>query len=246
MSANIESIPAAFKLDWAAHTLLRLISSYEFNSVLDIGSGEGEHKRFMEYFGKDVFSVDIQRNADYVGDFMEVEFDRKFDCIWCSHVLEHQRNVGLFLDKMYDLLDEDGVLAITVPYHPRERLISGHITSWSIPLLCYNLIMAGFDCSEAKVMAAFEVALIVRKKEAVHSEARNTSAQGADNVEPFCEITKFFPFKAGQGATITGTAVINWGNPLEYDLPNIGGGELIINSKNFDAIPEMRPKVNLV
>ena len=99
-------LDVSFNLDWSAHAILQLVSAHEFQTVLDIGSGQGEHKRFLEFFGKEVFSVDIFNDADYVGDFMELEFDKKFDCIWCSHVLEHQRNVGYFLDKIYDNLED--------------------------------------------------------------------------------------------------------------------------------------------
>ena len=62
-----------FRLDWAAHTLLQLVSHHQFDNVLDIGSGEGEHKRFLEFFGKKVFSVDKVKTADYLGDFLEVD-----------------------------------------------------------------------------------------------------------------------------------------------------------------------------
>ena len=112
-----------FHIDWALPGLLRLLSGYRFQSVLDVGSGAGEHARLMRHFGKRVYSVDSHHAADYRGDFMQVEFDRRFDAIWCSHVLEHQRNVGAFLERLHALLVEGGVLAITVPVHPRERQI---------------------------------------------------------------------------------------------------------------------------
>ena len=46
-------------MDWGVHALLKLLADYQFDSVLDIGSGKGEHKRFLETFGKRVFSVDV-------------------------------------------------------------------------------------------------------------------------------------------------------------------------------------------
>ena len=236
-----------FRLDWGAHAMLRLLSGYTFENVMDIGSGEGEHKRLLEYFGKNVFSVDIAKSADYVGDFMEIEFDRQFDAIWCSHVLEHQRNVGLFLDKIYDCLAEDGVLAIIVPIHPRERLISGHLTSWSIPLLCYNLVMSGFDCGQAELLQTYELSLIVRKKPANHSELRNPSAHGADAGHEFDHIAQFFPFPASQGIQLDnkGMLQINWDSPMQYRLELAGGKaeEIQIASKNFATSPMAIPKL---
>ena len=44
-----------FKLDWGTHAILRMLGNHSFNNVMDIGSGEGEHKRFFEYFEKEVF-----------------------------------------------------------------------------------------------------------------------------------------------------------------------------------------------
>jgi len=222
-----------------------LLESYQFNSILDIGSGAGEHKRLFDYFGKESYSVDIVKSADYCGDFMAIEFDKKFDAIWCSHALEHQRNVGLFLDKIYDTLSEDGVLAIVVPIHPRERLISGHLTSWSIPLLSYNLIMAGFDCVDARILSTYELSLIVQKKLANHSELRAPSAHGADAGHEFKNIEQYFPFKASQGVSLTvdGVGAINWGNPIEYTLPCLEKNKIIIQSKNLESSPGLNPRL---
>ena len=33
--------------------------------------------------------------------------------IFCSHVIEHQRNQGAFLDKIHDILKNDGDLVIS-------------------------------------------------------------------------------------------------------------------------------------
>lgn len=232
-----------FRLDWGLHSILKLLESYKFTSVLDIGSGAGEHSRFLEIFGKKCFSVDIAKKAHFTGDFLEVELDKKFDAIWCSHVLEHQRNVGVFLDKIYDSLDEKGVLAITVPTHPRERLISGHISSWSIPLLCYNLIMAGFDCRNAKILQTFELGLIVRKKPARHSELRKPSAHGADNGREFHEIEKYFPFPVQQGTTLQGM-MVNWGKFDRYVLPKpVSDLPINIESKNLVSSPQFSPQI---
>lgn len=253
MTKTTENDENIFQLDWGTHACLKLLADFQFDTVLDIGSGAGEHKRLFKYFGKTTYSVDRIKSADYSGDFMAIDFNQQFDAIWCSHVLEHQRNVGLFLDKIYDALNENGVLAITVPIHPRERLISGHLTSWSIPLLSYNLIMAGFDCAHAAVLSTYELALIVTKKHAAHSELRAPSAHGADAGHEFNNIEAYFPFQATQGATLSveGVGAINWGNPIEYVLPGLGKNKgkdkgksrIIINSKNLETSPTLRPQI---
>jgi len=209
-----------FEIEWGVHALLKLLADFEFNDVIDIGSGDGHHRKCMEYFGKDVYSVDMAKNADYVGDFLEIDFDKQFDAIWCSHVLEHQRNVGFFLEKLYSVLKPNGVLAIVVPTHDREVLISGHVTSWSVPLLCYNLVEAGFDCSEASVLNTYELSIIVRKKEARHSDRGKNSIFGSEkgNSDVFGHISMFFPFDARQGLKLGGIGGINWGSMTHYDL----------------------------
>ena len=180
-----------FEINWGLHGILQLITSHhqDFKTVLDVGSGPGEHSRFFRLFGKEVFSLDLHEDADYVGDFMTYDFDRKFDVIWCSHVLEHQRNVGQFLEKLYDTLEDDGFLAISLPVHPRDRFISGHVTNWNAGLLIYNLVLAGFDCSEASFIHQFDLSLIVRKKTASGGDVRAAAAYA--NIE---DLARYFPF----------------------------------------------------
>jgi len=117
-------------------------------------------------FGKEAYSTDLYEDADYKGDFLGYEFNRKFDAVFCSHVLEHQRNVGLFIEKIYDVLADDGILAIAVPCHDRKILLGGHITSWNAGLLVYNLILGGFDCAGAHIFQGADLNLVVRKKPA--------------------------------------------------------------------------------
>jgi SAM-dependent methyltransferase len=233
----------SFKLDWALHCILRLLSNYNFTSVLDIGSGEGEHKKFLQFFGKHVVSVDLSKEADFIGDFLEIEFDQKFDVIWCSHVLEHQRNVGIFLDKIYDVIKERGILAITVPIHPRERLMSGHLNSWSVPLLCYNLIMAGFNCKKAEILSTYELSLIVQKELATHNEL------GKHSAVDFSDMLKYFPFPAQQSMELDGPGQINWENPLLYSLPRPvidKTFKLQIECKNLDTAPRLVPVLQFI
>lgn len=120
----------------------KLIAMDGWKTVLDIGSGPGIHLKKFKAAGKTVFSCDKKEGVDY--------FDYKpaqpFDAIWCCHVLEHTRNPGLFLDKMFSDLKENGILAITVP-PATDHVVSGHLTYWSEMMLLYHLVMAGFDCS---------------------------------------------------------------------------------------------------
>ena len=136
----------------------------KFKTCLDIGSGEGVHTSILRHAGLEVFQVDkYSTTAEYKVDFIEHEFDRKFDVIFCSHVIEHQRNVGLFLDRIYDVLSDDGVLIIIAPNHSVETLIEGHLNSFIFPLFLQHMIHAGFDCKNGKYLSLVENSFIVSK-----------------------------------------------------------------------------------
>ena len=136
----------------------------KFKTCLDIGSGEGVHTAILRHAGLEVFQVDKYSNtAEYKVDFIEHKFDRKFDVIFCSHVIEHQRNVGLFLDKIFDLLSDVGVLIISAPNHSVETLVEGHLNSFLFPLFLQHMIHAGFDCRNGKYLSIIENSFIVSK-----------------------------------------------------------------------------------
>lgn len=137
------------------------------------------------------------------------------------------------------------MLAIIVPTHPREVMISGHLSSWSIPLLCYNVIMAGFDCRKAAIMDTYELSLIVRKRPAVHNERHKPSAHGAGM--EFAHLKQFFPFDAGQGVAISGPGQVNWDHPFDYALPPVRGTDnhlIRIHSRNRKSYPDFTPQIS--
>lgn len=154
--------------------LAHLIENYTFQTVLDAGCGEGLHAEVFLKAGKTVTAIDYgkseyfsKRSSDLqaiIADFNTYDFDEAFDCVWCSHVLEHQLNVNVFLKKCFSTLKDGGVLSITVP-PAKATVVSGHVTLWNPGLLCYNLILAGFDCSEAVVETYdYDISVTVRKK----------------------------------------------------------------------------------
>ena len=78
-------------------------------------------------------------------------------------ILEHQLNVNLFLEKIKNLLVSDGILAIVVPIR-KPNIVGGHLTLWNLGLLLYNLVIAGFDCSEASCITYDYNKLLLGKK----------------------------------------------------------------------------------
>lgn len=159
-------------LPFSQEAIKKLVNDFEFESVLDIGSGAGAHSEYFLRVGKKVTAVDFgtsiyfeRRSSEYAcitGDFLNIQFEEQFDCIWASHVLEHQLNVNQFLKKCIACCKPGGILAITVP--PRkDELVGGHLTLWTPGLLIYNLVMAGLDCSSASILKyGYNISIIVK------------------------------------------------------------------------------------
>ncbi len=152
-----------------------LLTKYEFSSVLDIGCGGGKQTEVFLTHGKEVTCIDKGNSVYFhknhsrvhtiIDDFNQHHFDKQFDCVWCSHLLEHQWNVNLFLKNIHACLKEGGVVAITVPV-AHDAVLGGHVTIWTGGLLLYNLVIAGFDCNEARVckIPATEISVILQKR----------------------------------------------------------------------------------
>lgn len=173
---------------------LRKVLGMEFQSVLDIGSGKGDHAQLFREAGKTVTTCSLVPPADFVGfDYLDLSFGGEtFDCIWASHVLEHQPNVNQFLQKCFSDLADNGILAITVP-PAKDQIVGGHLTIWNEGLLLYNLVMAGFDCSQAAVKRyGYNISVIVRKK------ARGPVDMIMDNGD-IDRLARYFPNRAREG-----------------------------------------------
>lgn len=120
-------------------------------TVLDVGCGiDQPHAAIMRDSGLNVKTCDFFDHDDYQGLFTDIDFqDQTFDAVWSAHCLEHQTDVGSFLRKIKSIVKEDGLVCITVP-PLKHNIVGGHLTLWNIGLLYYNLILAGFDCSNGK------------------------------------------------------------------------------------------------
>ena len=159
----------------------------EFDTVLDIGAGDGCHSAFFRNLGKMVDQVDLKDGVDY----MSTELGQ-YDLIWCSHVLEHQPNPNLFLRKIGSNLKLGGHFVVTVP-PLKHDIVGGHVTLWNAGLLLYNLILAGFNCSKAKVKTYdYNVSVIVQYEPIILPDLR----MDFGDIE---SLSRFFPFNAKNG-----------------------------------------------
>lgn len=180
------------KPDITALAALEMCLKLKGKTVLDVGSGTGQHAERFRATGWTATTVDLQE-ADIVGDFMEIDFGTQhFDIVWCAHILEHQQNVGLFLKKAISLLNPYGWLAITVP-PMKSRVVGGHLAQFNAGILLYNLILAGIDCSAAKVKTYdYNVSVIVQNHEARFPPLKMDKG----DIETLAE---FFPMAVAQG-----------------------------------------------
>jgi hypothetical protein len=219
-------------------TLLKLLKHHAFDTVLDIGSHAQRVTRLFRHVGKKVTTVEVAPGyeADYKDDYLAIAFPAPFDAIWCSQTLEHQRNVGLFLDKVFDDLRDGGVLALTVPYDLTTNLCFGHCNGFSPLVLLYHLVLAGFDCSNARVKCYNgNIGVVVEKR--YNGIRRRTSfarlpggpkthegmtdlagkwmtARDLLGDELFENMAAAFPFPVtGNHLTWSGRS-INWGDPI--------------------------------
>lgn len=173
--------------------LERFIRYDEVATVLDIGSGPGRHAALIREAGKSVTTLSLAPPADVLSDYLTYRAPQCFDGIWASHVLEHQPNVNLFLRKCYDDLRMGGVLAVSVP-PLNHNLVDGHLSLWNAGVLLYNLIIAGFDCSKARVGGyEYDISVIVRK---VPARLPDDLRYDAGDIR---KIAHLFPFAAAQG-----------------------------------------------
>lgn len=173
---------------WADQALDLVLGNCKPGDILDIGSGDGEHSRRFERAGWRVEPVDWQNGTAYE----DITFDREFDCIWASHVLEHMPDVQTSLEKMRHDLKPGGVLAITVPPLKHE-IVGGHVSLWNAGLLLYRLILAGFDCSRAMIKTyGYNISAIVERVDI----DLPVLARDAGDIEL---LAPFFPMKVHEG-----------------------------------------------
>lgn len=146
------------------------------SAVLDVGSGGGQHaKAFAEKgakvtcidFGTSIYAQNTNvKNSERIEviniDFQQWNPIEKYDLVWASHILEHQRNVGSFIEKLIDCCKPDGHIAITVPF-PHRNLWGGHLSVWTPGLLAYNCVMCGIDISESPIFYGYREISIIFK-----------------------------------------------------------------------------------
>ena len=76
--------------------------------------------------------------------------------------MEHQRNPGIFIEKLIECCATTGHIVITVPF-PHRRLWGGHLGLWSPGLLAYNIVLCGINLSSAEIFYGYRETSIIFK-----------------------------------------------------------------------------------
>ena len=183
--------------------------------ILDVGAGSGQHTDAFRAVGHSVVPVDPAASGG--GGFTYQEWHRRtrrsllpeeepvlFDCVWCSHTLEHQTDPGEFLRMMRADLRPGGLLAVTVPPLKHE-IVGGHVTLWNAGLLLYQCVLAGFDCREAAVRTeGYNVSVVVPRVDACLPALR----RDAGDID---RLAHLFPEALGVAEGFDGRiASVNW------------------------------------
>ena len=98
----------------------------------------------------------------------------------------------MFLKKIHGLLNENGYLAITVPLR-KPFIVGGHVSLWNAGLVLYNLILAGFDCSEYCDILQYDynIGIIIKNKNI--KELPDNLSMDKGDIE---KLSQYFPFEA--------------------------------------------------
>ena len=139
-------------------SLSYVLENRKIDTVIDVGTGSGEHADIFEFEGKQVTRFDLGTSRAFeegkqvvLGDFVSHSFSESYSLIWISHVLEHSLEPHKFLRKVLELgLAQCSTVVIIVP-PAKACFVGGHCSLWTAELLLYHMIMAGFDCSDAVV-----------------------------------------------------------------------------------------------
>lgn len=165
-------------------------------TVLDVGSGGGQHAAAFAADGAAVTCIDYgtsvyARAAHDPGttsvihaDFAAWQPDRRYDLVWASHVLEHQRNPGAFIDKLIACCAPDGHVCVIVPF-PHRRLWGGHVSLWTPGLLAYNVALSGVDLSGAQLSYGYRETWLLFRPRAIALPDLTYDSGDLDKLAPY-------------------------------------------------------------
>ena len=169
--------------------LLRAAHLQEFQTILDIGAGQGQLAKHFAMLGKKVTCTGVQIKS-YISDvnslrdkygieYVECDIEHmpfpnaSFDVVVMAHVLEHCPNVANALSNARRVLREGGLLLVFVP-PVEDSVCAGHISvGWNVGQLMYVLMLNGFDVRSGQFIEyGYNVCGFVKRSERALPELR--------------------------------------------------------------------------
>ena len=110
-----------------ANRIARILSEYNFENILEIGTGSGlftaeiaKHCHYKEYWANDLVEKSELYVKKYIpdvkffaGDFRKIKFNKKFDLITSNAVFQWYENLDKILEQCKNLLQPNGILAFS-------------------------------------------------------------------------------------------------------------------------------------
>ena len=147
-----------------------LVDKYKPNSIVDIGSGQGDFLQYLQTInphltlrgielsktGTELTRSKVQAGQIVEGNLLAIDFNScvlpRSDIATCIEVIEHLDSPTLFLKRASELIAPDGILIITVPSGPRTAfdVHIGHRKHFNRKTLKDLLEESGFKNIEIK------------------------------------------------------------------------------------------------
>lgn len=198
-------MPTATGVPGARECTQYVVNNFKFENVLDLGCGFCPYLntftgKGIKYTGIDSFNpqvlkkISAQKNVELINaNFMAHNFgDRKFDCVYSSHVIEHVADTEAYIRKLKGLVKEGGIMCIIWP-KPKPEVVGGHVHIFNPGMMYYNVTRTGINCSQWKCVEKDYSFCIAGPCHKVPQPKLTYSAGEIETLNPL------FPFKATQG-----------------------------------------------
>ena len=181
-------------LDTRLKKVLKIFSGYNFDSILDVGCGDGYFARLLGEASKakEVYGIEISSEAVELAtvngvkafqlDLQREAFpfeDAYFDAIFCGEIIEHIFDPDRFLQEAYRILKVGGLCVIT----------TGNLASWHNRLA----LLLGFEPYGRQVSTRYNVGKLPIR-------GRYEGPEQADHIKVFTywalkELLRIYNFK---------------------------------------------------
>ena len=212
-----------------ADEILRQVPLNRFQSILDIGMGDGTASLHFAKNGKDVTGIGVSMESYNpilnstekinihecdMNEFNKNYPSKKFDAIWASHVIEHTFNTGEFIEQCWGHLNDDGWLLLLTPINT-NLVVGGHyMTGWNIGQIIYILAHFGFDTKNGNYLK-YKASNVAFVQKSCHLKSKFSELKLRYDNGDFDQLRQlFFPtgLNEDQGDTFDGNIDrINWG-----------------------------------